>query len=439
MQIIQQIQINADSLKGRVIVADIAIESLNNKVFQHRVFAAYAPWDPGADNLSKNFWTDLEILIKGSPHPWTLAGDLNVTIDSTERASGGAERRRIFRDFLTSTKATDLWSLNVDRNRMEDWTCRSKRDDADGGSIIDRVVVSSDSVVEAEIMTLGNGHWIPTTDHRPILVRCILKSPHGIKSISRSQPILFSKPRIRFPLCTEKSRHYTFRQAMDIEMERQGVNAVMVTDDASFTKLYEALPVGTIMKTESQKAYGRMTRTKGKENRRITSPEIQSQVGYIRALGGAIQIARNDHFNASFAAMATYNKICRKARREEISVDSALKIERRTAWKRLYCLKSKEARQQAVARDKGRIITALNSGSTKQMVSSKQFVPLPLIVKNPKDEELVSNLTLIKQITRDYWSDLYKRRPPPIFLKPWLKTESVMKINVRHPLEPHLI
>ena len=113
-------------------------------------------------------------------------------------------------------------------------------------------------------------------------------------------------------------------------------------------------------------------------------------------------MARNDQFNASFAATATYNKMCRRARREKISVDSALKIERQTAWKKLYSLKSTKAGQQVITRDKSQVISALNGGSMKQMVSNKQFVPLPLIVKNPRDEELVSDPACIKQTTRDY-------------------------------------
>ncbi|KAF9062944.1 hypothetical protein BDP27DRAFT_1368399 [Rhodocollybia butyracea] len=79
------------ALLGRVLAADIAIQTSNGQAFNHRIIGVYAPWDPGSPD-SLNFWPALTNFIQTSNvDSWSLAGDLNATINSNERASGGAD------------------------------------------------------------------------------------------------------------------------------------------------------------------------------------------------------------------------------------------------------------------------------------------------------------------------------------------------------------
>ncbi|KAK0220171.1 hypothetical protein IW262DRAFT_1383151 [Armillaria fumosa] len=87
----------------------------------HRMIAVYAPWNPGSN--SAEFWTSLAELCNSTPHSWSLAGDLNATVSSIERASSGEDNRRFFLEFLETTNAQDLWKKNPERSCQNDWTC----------------------------------------------------------------------------------------------------------------------------------------------------------------------------------------------------------------------------------------------------------------------------------------------------------------------------
>jgi len=58
IQIVARIPLNLEPLEGRVVCVDVVVPSLSSfsTSFIHRVFAVYAPCDPGADDLSLNFW-----------------------------------------------------------------------------------------------------------------------------------------------------------------------------------------------------------------------------------------------------------------------------------------------------------------------------------------------------------------------------------------------
>jgi hypothetical protein len=58
IQVVARVPLNLEPLKGRVVCVDVVVSSLSSSStsFIHHVFAVYAPCDPGADNLSLNFW-----------------------------------------------------------------------------------------------------------------------------------------------------------------------------------------------------------------------------------------------------------------------------------------------------------------------------------------------------------------------------------------------
>ncbi|KAF9070994.1 hypothetical protein BDP27DRAFT_1219916, partial [Rhodocollybia butyracea] len=59
------------------------------------------------------------------------------------------------------------------------------------------------------------------------------------------------------------------------------------------------------------------------------------------------------------------------------------------------------------------------------------YVPLPIVVKDPDSDELISNLSQVKKISQKYWSDLYQHDPTPNIPKPWLTTPALMAVKDR--------
>ncbi|KAF9070995.1 hypothetical protein BDP27DRAFT_1419525 [Rhodocollybia butyracea] len=111
LQVQNRVSISDPALLGRVLAADIAIQMSNGQAFNHRIIGVYAPLDPGSPD-SLNFWPTLTNFIQTSNvDSWSLAGDLNATINSNERASGGADARAQYLKFLSDTNTIDLWSL----------------------------------------------------------------------------------------------------------------------------------------------------------------------------------------------------------------------------------------------------------------------------------------------------------------------------------------
>ena len=138
LQIMQRLEIEQQSLRGRVITIDVILPTPNGRGIPHRLIGCYAPWNPGETDLNKHFWNDLTDLCRSTNTSWTLAGDLNATVAPFERHSRGTEARRQFLHFLQSSSGRNLWSDNPDRTRLTDWTCRTRQDGRlTEGNIID--------------------------------------------------------------------------------------------------------------------------------------------------------------------------------------------------------------------------------------------------------------------------------------------------------------
>jgi hypothetical protein len=52
-----------------------------------------------------------------SQHLWILAGDLNATVSTIERPSGGIDAQQKYKEFINKTGGLDLWETQPDRNR----------------------------------------------------------------------------------------------------------------------------------------------------------------------------------------------------------------------------------------------------------------------------------------------------------------------------------
>lgn len=156
------------ALRGRIVAVDILLPSTSGWGFPHRIYGAYAPWDPG---LKASFWGKMTQLCRSSPHGWSLIGDLNATVSPVERAN--SENRLAYTTFLQETGGKDVWKKYPLHHRLTDWTCQAK-ESTDGGSIIDRLVTSGNGIIEASVQVASNRmDYIPVTDHRPIVAQVL--------------------------------------------------------------------------------------------------------------------------------------------------------------------------------------------------------------------------------------------------------------------------
>jgi hypothetical protein len=89
IQVLQPVSITHSSLNGRAVAVDIVLGTTAGTGFIHRIIGMYVLWNPGVDD--GDFWVQIAKLCQNSQHSWTLAGDLNATISTIERPSGGSD------------------------------------------------------------------------------------------------------------------------------------------------------------------------------------------------------------------------------------------------------------------------------------------------------------------------------------------------------------
>lgn len=443
IQISRRLDIKYRSLKGRVIVLDLVLPSSDGRCYPHRLIGAYAPWNPGDDGVSQPFWTDLTDLCKRTTTAWTLAGDLNATVSTFEKTSGGTCARAQFLQFLNDTNAYDLWTNYPDRAKRSDWTCRGHYSD-DGpipeGSIIDRIVTSRCTLADSEIY-VANHHndWIPFTDHRAVVGRVI----HITSTISQ-EGILdhadnfirqsSNKPRVRLPRKNEKNKYQIFADEVDDIIKTMELDKLIITNDETFLKLYSGL--STTITTTAAKVFGKpKPYTKSKET--ITNRTIQSIVSNIRHVGGAIRFEKSDGVaHVSRKAMKHHSDATENSSPSN-SILHLLNKSRKTLHKQLFSERAKEIIARAKLSDKKKITAALIGNSTRKLAQSFDYIPLPLAVNDlDNPDRLVCNPKEVKTTTMNYFKKLYDHSHIPALPKPWLNTPSVLEVRSRVTEDP---
>ncbi|KAJ3924545.1 MAG: hypothetical protein NXY57DRAFT_1044854, partial [Lentinula lateritia] len=387
---------------------------------------------------TQQFWPKLTQIICQTQTSWSLAGDTNATVNAEERSMGGGDARTQFIKFLNDVNGQDLWSLQPERNRMQHWTSRSRSNELSGGSIIDRVVVKAGSMVDGQIsIHEGKDSFIPFTDHRAITARMIITSTGNANSFFLPHRIAMNKPRIKYPTIQEKHRHQEFQNLFDEMARAKHLQDILVKDDESFMQLYNK--TSKILLSSAETSYGRVPQYRSTaRGNRVTNPEIQSQIGYLRSIGGAIRIIQNPdlYYLVSAKSRITYEKFRRKSQQQRINLLKYAKQERSKIGKTLFKMKAKAITQQAAQRSKGQVMAVLNGTSSKRVLSKPQFIPMPLIIKSTDSENLICEPEQVKEATRQYWSDLYHHDPPPNIPKPWLTTPSLIAVKNRVQQDP---
>ncbi|KAH0586175.1 hypothetical protein H2248_007437 [Termitomyces sp. 'cryptogamus'] len=442
VQIVSQIQLLHPTFRGRVVAVDVVIPCSLSSSFVHRVFAVYAPCDPGLDDLSREFWPHLTEAVCQTKTSWTLFGDLNATVSSMERAMDNPLARQNLRDFLLNTNGTDLWQLVPDRSRFTDWTSRAWHSN-EGGSIIDRVVSSSSTLVDFEINT--DQTWIPGTDHRAVVAKVIVKSNRVNHGQSPRTPMQASlspvpPPRIKYPSKADKHKFVIFADAVDhlVDADKASFEAEINSDDA-YTARYVKLT--EIIMQVAVNTFGR-----GKpfccREKKITSPAIRGIVAKIRHIGGSIAMSRGVDKTYSYGSHRAFESLRSKydstVPQLPCSFTEFLIDIRRAYYRDLYAAKKAEIWDRAKRRDLGRISGVLSGGSVKKfMGGSSAFISLPTALKSPTASgSIETDPQRVAEMTRKYFLDLYKRTPPPDKPKPWMSTPSVIEVRDRVRQDP---
>ena len=439
IQIVQRLQVTQQSLKGRVIAIDVILPTPNGGCIPHRIIGCYAPWNPGDASTDENrhFWNDLTELCRSTTTSWTLAGDLNATVAPFERHSGGAEARRQFLQFLRASNGRDLWTDNPDRTRLTDWTCRSKHEGHPAeGNIIDRVVTSQPTFIDAEIYVADKyDDWIPNTDHRGVVARIT----HSIPGNPQYNPEFLttnftrtasSSPRIKLPLKIDKHKYEIFRVTVDDLIDAKSIHERKITDDTSFIEQYKSLT--EILTSAASEVFGH-TKPYNPPRLDITNPKIKCIVANIRTIGGALRFERSKR-TAQISPKAVkhhHDTLNASLSRGETDLIQTFSKQRKDLHKSLYAERAKEIVSRAKDADKRQIFMALK-GSTKKMVQTVNYVPLPYALNDlDNPEKLICDPEGVKSTTREYFTRLYDHSRVRELPKPWLDTPSVTEVKNR--------
>lgn len=240
----------SDHLRGRAVALDLTIPTDHNRGFRHRLIGVYAPWNPGGNLESENlFWPEVTGLCNTASYSWSIHGDFNATLLTTESTSTSLDisiSRIVYSNFLQSTNGVDLWKTQPGCDVTRQYTHRTRQSSTTQGptySIIDRSAVSRIGTLAGSISILTD--FIPSTDHRPIDTRITLLSPvsvPGHPDIPQEVPPSTYSPRFKHPFRSENYRLGLFSSKVDDLLSALPASAVTasISSDTDFQTQYDA-------------------------------------------------------------------------------------------------------------------------------------------------------------------------------------------------------
>ncbi|KAJ7817913.1 hypothetical protein B0H14DRAFT_2601637 [Mycena olivaceomarginata] len=109
LQVSQWVSITKASLKGRLLAMDVILPTNTGHGFVYRIMRVYMPWDPGISNVdpdASELWSDVTTFCNDTRTSWSMAGDCNATVASSERAADNGDTCMQFNCFLLEAMAT---------------------------------------------------------------------------------------------------------------------------------------------------------------------------------------------------------------------------------------------------------------------------------------------------------------------------------------------
>ena len=233
------------------------------------------------------------------------------------------------------------------------------------------------------------------------------------------------------PIKTEKHKYSIFQETVDKLTEAESLHDRRIVDIDSFMKQYNDLT--HIITVAADNIFGQMkpyVHLKPK----VSNAKIKGMVCNIWTVGGAIYFERSGcTVHISPKAMQYHTCATRNHQRSEdrSTLLQFLVKQWRILHKSLYAERAKEIILCAKESDKRRVTTALK-GSTKRMIRTSDFVPLPFALNDlDQPEKLVCDPEGVKATTREYFKRLYDHSWVHELPKPWLATPSVTNVKKR--------
>ena len=453
------------SLNGRAVVLDIILPLKDGDASTHRLLGIYAPWDPGTDSDDlRSFWDAVTALSRQARNSWSLLGDLNTTLYSDESTSSlhhYAHSRHLYTKFLSTSDSVDLWGAQHPNSLDECYTYhgyQAQLNTHPAGSythqpraIIDRVAVSRLGSVAASISTISN-HFIPCTDHRPVLVTFIPTNPTSLNHPIAPPEIDASEyaPRFRYPRKTDAPE--AFKEFSSITEDLTKASQVIpqsqsIKNENDFEQCYHEISriIREAAENVFQKPAGKTPYSSKPFNPTIRT--ILREIKRINRLISAVNRSPYSHtFRISFPNepwVPIYLTAPIFSTSPLGSTKAQLLDYLRGLRRELNKLKFSEEREElkASARNRswGQIKGVLNGASAKILLSST-LSSLPLaITPNPENpSHLLTGIEPIKNSTVAYFENLYRRAPHPTPQKTWMSSQSILEIKQRvvdHPFQ----
>jgi hypothetical protein len=246
----------------------------------------------------------------------------------------------------------------------------------------------------------------------------------------------FQHPRVKYPSKKDKDKFETFRRKVDEMVQEKGLAQRPVISDISFLEHYNELT--DIIVTTAKDVFS-VTKKICIEEKKLSSPTIRRMERTLRSLGGALNLERRAHLAMVTEHSRTMLGLMRQEYENERRATSGglfmtlreyILKKRRTLYKDLYHEHMKEIITRTRTRDRRKISYSLQSGSTKKLVKTGEFIGLPTAVNSHRmPGEIMTDANGVKTATCDYLEDLYKRDECPNTTKPWMTTLSVLDVK----------
>ena len=436
----------SDHLRGRAVVLDLTIPTSENLGFHHRLIGVYAPWNPGGSLEDENlFWPEVTELCANAKYSWSLHGDLNATLLSSESSSVSLDvptSRLAYTHFLNTTNGIDLWQTQPSSDVASNYTHSLRQHSSTSPptfSIIDRSAVSRVGTLAGSISVLP--HFIPCTDHRPIDSRLALLSPpsvHGHPNIPSEVPPSTYSPRFRFPFRSEKHRLTLFSSKVDDLLADlpSDLSETVLDSDQDFQSCYESFT--QILLTAARSSFN-LPKPHPQTYRKVVNPTLSLILGELRHINRLLAALSRSHasqppsfpreswVNKYISAFSNFAPGCTAFKAEFKSYLSSIR-------KKLHRLRFAEERQerlkQGEKRAKSQVYQVLHGSSSKRLFNYK-ISSLPLAITPQPDlepDKLLTGPREIKAATVSYYQQLYHRTPRPPQNKPWMTTPSVRQV-----------
>ena len=227
--------------------------------FHHRLIGVYAPWNPGGNSDDEHhFWPENTHLCNLAKFSWSLHGDLNATLMTSESSSMSLNVSSsciTYSHFLNSTDGIDLWRTQAECDVNQHYThCTRQSLTSVTYSIIDHTAISQIGTLSGTISIMSD--FVPCTDHRPIDARIMLLSPpsiQGAPDIPLEVPPSSYSPRFCYPFRSDKVHFSHFANKVDnlLSHHPSDILNANISSDEDFHSCYDSFTLTLLAAAKS--------------------------------------------------------------------------------------------------------------------------------------------------------------------------------------------